>query len=399
MTVTVPDVEGIPFRNVLIIDNVREEVVDLETDLKEKGLSVVFENNSTKAKNLLKERPEINLIVLDWFLNEQDPIESKLILKEIKNCAFAPVIVYSKQGLTEPRLFIKEIGLERIACVLDKNIVDCDLIFDEMVKWIATNPELKVFLKWSFEVEKCLNSVLWTIYDLEAGGLKALVEIMEQPEDASHVPREYDIINLFGKVLIRKLNSPDFFASISDHINKLMACDPIHSDDLEKLKVFHRFERYKDPMGSLWTGDILKSKNGEYQIIVTPICDLCNPGKTENVLLLMAEPFRTHREERKLNKNKAQAIIENKKDSFHYLPYAANLPDGLLCRFDNISSIKLAKLKEMIKGEELRCVETIDSPFIENLIQRMNAYLMRLGVRDIGDKEIKKILDDTPPSE
>ena len=41
------------------------------------------------------------------------------------------------------------------------------------------------------------------------------------------------------------------------------------------------------------------------------------------------------------------------------------------------------------------CIEIIDSPFIENLIQRLNAYMMRLGVRDLSDSEIGKAVKDT----
>lgn len=131
--------------------------------------------------------------------------------------------------------------------------------------------------------------------------------------------------------------------------------------------------------------------------MVTPLCDLCQANKIENVLLLKAEPFdESYRKKENLgNEEKARSYIQNNKEVIHYLPYALDLQTGLLCKFDQISTIKLKLLKERLKNGKMQCIETIDTPFVENLMQRMNAYLMRLGVRDLGKDEIRKILSDT----
>lgn len=130
-------------------------------------------------------------------------------------------------------------------------------------------------------------------------------------------------------------------------------------------------------------------------MVVTPMCDLCNKDKIENIILLKAEPLKKYRTSRALEKADVKECIKHRIDCVHYLPYAANLPDGLICRFDCLINIKKETLKKLLDEQKMTCLAIIDSPFIENLMQRMNSYLMRLGVRDLDKGEITKLLDET----
>lgn len=402
MTSVVPDIEGITFRNALVIDNQPDEVSELVKDLTNRGLSVRLETNFSNAREIIKNRPEINLIIIDWYLSGGNPIESKMILDELKDILFAPVIIYTNHSVDKPNEFIEEKGLKRIAIALDKEKVDGDQIFNELTSWIQKNPELRVYLRWSFEVEKCLNSVLWEIYNLETDGLRNLVEIMNIKEEAPGIPVEYDLIQLYLKVLARKLNhKKDLLDSISKDIKVLVDDQPKITPDPDKIKVFHSFERYITPpvSESIWTGDIIKKPDDQYLIIVTPTCDLCH-NKTENVIYIQAKPFSIYRKEQKLgstsdDKNRVEKIFKNSIVSLHHLPYVIGCPDGLLCQFDQISFMKRKNLNEEISSGNFKRIATIDSPFIENLMQRMNAYLMRLGVRDLEKQGIIKLEEET----
>ena len=396
-----PAIEGIPFRNALIIENNAEEIKDLESDLEKKGMSIILAESSTKAEEIIKNRPELSIIILDWYLNEEDSMESQLILDKLKEYVFAPIIIYTKLDRSGPETFIKERGLERIVKVLKKAEVNGDAIFDEMNGWISENPELRIFLKWAYEVEKTLNPVLWEVYKMEEGGLRALLDIMKcEVGEASYIPAEYDLSNLFLKALTRKLNnSKAFFSSLSNEIQKLQG-DGSFKVDREKAEKFHGFERYiKLPVSQpISTGDIIKKGDEDYLVVITPSCDLFNPDKVDNVLLLRAVPFGKYRTKKSPNMDTLRRILDNKKDSTHYLPYIEKCPNGLLCLFDQITSMKIETIKEDIGKGNLKRIATIDSPFIENLLQRMNAYLMRLGVRDIGKEEKERILSDTSPT-
>jgi len=396
-----PAIEGIPFRNALIIENNVDEIKELKEDLRDRGMCVVLAEDSTKAENIIKNRPELSIIVLDWYLNEDNPMESQLILENLKDTVFAPIIIYTKMDRSGPETFIKERGLERVVKVLEKSEVTGDAIFGEMSGWISENPELRIFLKWAYEIEKTLNPVLWKVYEMEAGGLRALLEIMKcKVGEASYIPPEYDLSNLFLKVLTRDLHhKSEFFSSLSNEIQELRE-EGSAEVDREKSKRFHGYERYIKPPVSrpIWTGDILKKSGEEYFVVVTPSCDLFNPGKVDNILLLRTVPFSKYRTEKSLNKEKSQPFLENNKTFAHYLPYIEECPDGLLCLFEQIKSRRITGIKKEIRKGKLERIATIDSPFIENLLQRMNAYLMRLGVRELEKEEINQILNDTSPT-
>lgn len=265
-----PCINGIPFRNALIIDNDPEDIAELKHDLTDRGIYVFCEEDLSGAISAVKSRPEIDLVILDWFLNEENSIEAEMIMEELKRNLFVPIVIYTHQGVDHPKEVINQRKLNRIAIALNKADVNGDMVFQKIEEWFEENPELQIFLKWSWEVEKNLGAAQWTIYNLEAGGLKALIEIMKHPEDSSYVPREQDIIELFGKVLKRHLNyNQEFFTSISVNITNLMEGDPVQMDDLKKLKMFHRFERYKKPLsGTIWTGDILVNQWEEYSLVI-----------------------------------------------------------------------------------------------------------------------------------
>jgi hypothetical protein len=57
--------------------------------------------------------------------------------------------------------------------------------------------------------------------------------------------------------------------------------------------------------------------------------------------------------------------------------------------------LTLKTLERKLEEGKMTCVEVVDSQFVENLIQRMNAYPMRLGVRDLDKREITKLERDT----
>lgn len=395
-------IDEIPFLNTLIIDNQPDDadVKSLEDDLRKKSISVIFAKTSTEAESILELRPELDLVILDWLLNEEDDIEAKGLLKSLRSRTFAPIIIYTDKGIDSPSSYIKEERLDRIAIVLNKSEVKGENVFKEIEQWLAKNPELKIFLRWAREVEKRLNETLWTVHDLEVGGVRALIDLLKPPQilgGQSHITREQDLVNFFGKVLTRKLVSDEtFLSSVKNDVEVLLKIRGGAKLDLEKLKAFHTFERYKSSNPkSLWTGSILKNNAGKYFVVVTPTCDLWNKDKIENIILLKAEPLRKYRGDRTLARDALKSCIKNNTDCVHYLPYAADLPDGLICRFDALYSIKKERLRKMLDEKKMDCLAIIDSPFIENLMQRMNSYLMRLGVRDLEKGEITKLLDET----
>lgn len=409
---TFPTIEEIPFANVLIVDNKPKEVEGLKRDFKKRNISIIYAKKYAEAEAILKQRPELSLVVLDWRLDDQTSGEAKQLLHLIKKSCFAPIIIYTDQNADDPNQYLEKVGLNRIARAYNKDQVKCQQVFDEIKKWFIAKPELKIFLRWAYEVETRLNETLWTIHDLDADGIRSIISFLEPQDDASQLTQEEDLINFFGRILTRKLESNEkLLEVVKTDINafpkrekkvkkeKKQTKEKTENKnnaqmDSGKIKTFHTFERYKPSKPkTLWTGCILKNASGEYSVVVTPKCDFSHKGKIENVLLLKAEPLEAYKKNRPtLTEDSIKSCLNQNTACVHFLPYAAGLTDGLVCRFDSIFGINEQQLRKDIEENKISCDSVIDSPFIENLIQRMNSYMMRLGTRDLDDGEIIKLL-------
>lgn len=394
-------IDEIPFLNALIVENQPDDpdVKSLVADLRKRNISVISARTSTEAESILKLRPELDLVILDWLLNEEDDIEARGLLNSLRNRTFAPIIIYTNKGKDSPSGYLREQRMDRIARVLAKSEVKGENVITEIERWFAQNPELRIFMRWAHKVESSLNETLWLVHDLEIGGVRALIDLLEVPEVLDrhqHATREQDLVDFFGKVLTRKFGDDRVFLDlIKKDIEVLLEQRKDAELDFNKMKAFHYFERYRaaNPQ-SLWTGSILK-QNSDYFVIVTPTCDIYNKDKVENIILLKAEPLKQYRKNKGLTKDEARSCVKNSTDCVHYLPYAAGLSDGLVCRFDRIHNVKKEELEKLLDGAKMTCLEIINSPFIENLMQRMNSYLMRLGVRDLDKREIDELLRET----
>ena len=374
-------------------------------------MMVVTALTSTEAKLILQQRPELDVIILDWLLNEEDEIEAQELLSYLRKRTFAPIIIYTDKGTESPSLYLKEKKLDRMAIVFNKSEVKGDSLFKEIGTWLLKKPELHIFLRWSRQVEHSLNETLWDIYNLDVNGINSIIKILCAQGDLSQLTQEEELINFFNRVLSRKFSNQEVLLSkIKEDIQELpklekqkivekkekeAAAEKNTELGFNELRTFHTFERYKSANPKLlWTGSILKSKEAKYFIVVTPPCDFSHKDKIENVLLLKAEPMSEYVKARAASKVTIKACLNHRTACVHFLPYAAGLENGLLCRFDSIFHVEEKQLRKDIDSKTLTCISLIDSPFIEHLMQRMNAYLMRIGTRDIDDAEVNNLVNN-----
>ena len=373
---------------------------------------VITATSSTEAKLILQQRPELDIIILDWLLDEENAIEAQELLNYMRKKTFAPIIIYTDKGKEPPSLYLRENKLDRMSIVFNKSEVKGENLFKEIGSWLLQKPELRIFLRWSRQVEHTLNETLWDIYNLDVNGIKSIIRLLQTQDDLSQLSQEEEIVNFFSRILSRKLgNQESLLKLIKQDIQALPKLEegpkPIEKKEEEKtteekqqlgfdeMRTFHSFERYKLANSKLlWTGSILRNKAGKYFVVVTPACDFSHKNKIENILLLKAEPVENYVRSRQLSKGATESCLNHRTACVHFLPYAAELKDGLICRFDNIFNIEEKQLRKNIDNAKLTCLMVIDSPFIENLIQRMNAYLMRVGTRDIDNAEILNLLNN-----
>lgn len=163
----------------------------------------------------------------------------------------------------------------------------------------------------------------------------------------------------------------------------------------------------------LRTGDLVKNSSGEYEIVITPRCDLAGVTRTESIQLatckLVSEEWKKrsdavsaskarHTQEVDIDKQPAlqKKVIEaaeslrrytqhaGGKSNSHFLPQM-NLPNGtslgpFLVQFDKIRSI--ATTEDEISFLTKNRVASLTSEFLPSLVERLGSFFSRIGTPD-----------------
>jgi CheY-like chemotaxis protein len=382
------DVDGVPLRSVLVIDDRPEEVKELVDLLKAGGVTVLEVTEEEKARSLLETRPELDLVILDWYLASQTPAEALLILKTMSDHLFAPVVIWTKHSSEVEATDLpipKSIVLTR-----DKLVVrTAERLVDEIRKWLSEHRPIKIGLFWSLGVQEDLNRALWDIQTLSGGDLSWIIDSYRRApigaESPPPTPQESarELVLLFLKSLRRnQLRNQTMVERISTEVRAM----PRPSDGeptgagYEKLQ---EFELYVAPQlrPPIWTGDIVRVEGVGYGIIISPACDIAQ-GKLQHVQLLKLRPWGEAEGLESIKGNEAR-VVGNAHPRYHFLPYILG-SKNLVCCFEEASSLPLKTFLERRDKGEIEFVSTLDSPYVDNLIQRYTAFLGRLGIPDLA---------------
>ncbi|HPS20408.1 MAG TPA: response regulator [Candidatus Omnitrophota bacterium] len=209
-------------------------------------------------------------------------------------------------------------------------------------------------------------------------------------------------------LLARRLASSFSRTNIHNLVNSFggtteQPCDP---DEV------HPIEHYIWPaVGEQYaTGDILSRKEKgavSYYIILTPSCDLVQDEKrttrnAEKVLIAGCFSLASAAEVKEWQKyndettskakdakeNLKRIIMNRKKDRYYFLPGTFFLPD-LIVDMESVLTIECSKLQSFHKAA------TLDSPFAECLLNRFSRYMGRVGIPELYEEEIERIIGST----
>ncbi len=390
------DIDGIPLRSVLVVDDKPEEVKGLVTLLSTNGVTVLSATGEGDARPLIQTRPELDLVVLDWYLNADNELEARLILKEMTDHLFAPVVIWTKHG---EKVNASDIDFpESMMLARDKSVVtSAEALVSEIRSWLADKTHIKIALLWGFGVHKDLNKALWNIQNLGGGDLSLVIGSFERkplPGQQGLTPEESakELVLLLLKALRwNQLQNKTMTDQISKELKAIGGAPSDEAAGAGYAKLWE-YGQYISPAlkRPIWTGDIIHHKDGRHDIVISPACDIAQ-AKLKHVQMLRSRPWEEARELPDLNK-KLPEILGNRDPRFHFLPYVS-AGQGLVCFFEEASSIPLDKYFEKLESGELECLATLDSPFIENLIQRYISFLGRMGVPDLAESAKKGFLE------
>lgn len=321
---------------------------------------------------------------------------------------------YSEQtGEQFPALFLKPFG---------KDIGQIRMV-SEITKWIQENPEAGLVFEWEKSIEEGRDKTVSEIANI--GGIRTIVKTMEKEVGETAIAR--GTFTLFNKLLLRhsllSLTKNGFTPLIEKVLEEK---DMAGTNTLEWYHRIHCLKAYYkvEDNEPLWTGDILKTNidsdlQKEYAAVITPACDFAQKkvpkikvvygikiknieeyGVNDEDVPLPVQKLGKTKKSKWKNRNKViNAIVKGSAlpDRFYILHFLEFSSDKnyfhLLIDFSNVQSIKLEENMKLPTGWQRIC--RIDSPYIEDLLQKYASFSARVGTpaipEDVQKAEVERL--------
>ncbi|MET8376747.1 hypothetical protein [Streptomyces microflavus] len=163
----------------------------------------------------------------------------------------------------------------------------------------------------------------------------------------------------------------------------------------------------------LTAADLISSNDGQWWLVLTPACDLYeDPAvtgsvsgrqpKVEFVRLVRAteirqsSPFLTWDGTRtRKNEQALKRIFRTDHNRYRVLPKYLNIPN-LVVDFEDVSSVSLASIRDLLESKEWKRVATLDSPFAEAFLTAHSRTVGRIGTPDIDFSALERMLTTDP---
>jgi hypothetical protein len=386
------------------IFNVRIVVVDLDlTDLKMRIPGDEFFIPAVDALKIIP-GPFIVVIVAREFKKDDPARLEKMYLERTK----APLVGFiADAGLTKEQLEDPRILEGLIVSVLEKNEI------------------LHLILSWEGIFDRSKDAALHDIMasNVEAPA-RALVNILcSNFGETKATARE--LIDVMTRLVSRRTSETEDFNNLVKLISGINKTLPGNLDGFpssEDLRLYSRLMFYLPPTEEdVTTGDIYETpKKFQYGIVLTPKCDLTQE-KTDNVLVCYGFPlkkecflekdFPAHKSDPEIAKlhkenvkspEKIAEIMEHRYFTerlpqwlpilWNFCPEEKNF--GICLDFRGVQSVEKTEVKKWKR------LSRIDSPYIEEILQKYGSMMSRIGTLEINrspfqlQKFMKKVKEE-----
>ena len=411
---------------VLVIDNRYEDVEELIASLWRDGQGIVFLDTVPREEAIPS---NVRLVVLDLMLREdgelqpEDYEQAALALWRIrKRTSFFLVAVWSiyvdpeneeqaRKVVETLRKAYRDVAGEEFPAPLlqpfGKDIGQLQLE-REIQKWVASDPEAGLVFRWETSVDNARDEAVSAI--VNQAGIRETVKQLVKEVGKEAAPRE--IISLFNRILGRNSISQVEAErqAFSDLVQAVSRVQDVSGNFLEWYSKFRNLQVYFSPSANepVWTGDIfstgLQDPEKEFALVLTPACDLAQ-RKADNLRLayctkvLPLNPYDPRSEEvtaavRKLKKGRT-GNYKNRQEAIRAIIEGSGLPWNLyvlhffktpteteyfhlIVDFSMIDSTP-CKNGVVRVPDGWKRVARVDSPYIEDLLQKYAAFASRIG--------------------
>lgn len=300
--------------------------------------------------------------------------------------------------------FIVERGLSK-----DEELEDPSRLQKLIVSSIAKKKILNLILLWEAVVDRAKDR---SLSDLVAKEIENTVSALIKSlcKDFGEEAASRELVNVMMRLVSRRIGGCEEINSLNElikEINAELLQKTTEYPGKDDTLLYNRLMFYEPGPGeTVWTGDIFRtsrvSKYDKYAIVLTPACDLVH-GKTTRVLTCFAFPLDEKCfEDPEYPPNKIDSVVvkklkEGAKPSDilkkRYLLRKGKLPAnfhilwnfrdrnktfGVCFDFNNVRTIEIAKLRKWKR------VCRLDSPFVEEILEKYGRLVSRIGTLDIN---------------
>ncbi len=265
------------------------------------GVEVVRATNYMDLDEHLPLLPLFQMVILDWLLDGETETDALLCLTKLRETRFVPVVIYTEEigkfheAEAEVRLRFPE-GCYR---GFGKGDVNHAQLLQELSRW-HEQPPARLAEQFRRSVATAVEQTLYTLAEQSVDDLtKGLKTLISLGEGYSDVDMEH-ASDVMLRILGRQLYSDSGFTNELKQIVSGLVTDYAQLTKKEREQAKKRASQmeylymYYQPSDDIVrNGDIvqLNWETGEnLAIVLTPACDLANPGKTTHLRLAFLKP-------------------------------------------------------------------------------------------------------------
>lgn len=320
-------------KRVLIID---DDCLNEEESIREAfagtGIELFLCPTREKGMKLINSKALFDCIVLDWYLDNESSDLSRLILKELENVYYTPVLIYSNHAINFREE--KDAGIvsypENLICEVDKS--DFKDISTKVSKWLNANTTAKLSSIYLEKIYEKIHQTFWNLNEIPHGNIASVYKHIIFEGGSIDWTNDF-IINL----LLQNLVSDDTFRTEISRLIEQIQAEKHETTPQEKQKILNKILYFKSNSPYISYGDIFKLQVGDnvsYGIIASPDCDLAQ-GKTKYIEFIEFREFA----ENLGNADERSRIKRNNSES-HFLFLSLELEDS---KFTDLVAILKSK--------------------------------------------------------
>lgn len=374
-------------RILLIEDNpeVRQNVIQ---EFSSEGIEIIEITDYGDLEDRLITLLPFQMVILDWLLDGETDNDAMLCLNELRKTCFVPVVIWTEELeiFEEANAKVKQMFPEACFQRHSKSNVNPQQLRQMLSEWYQ-QPPARLAEQFRQSVAAAVEQALYTLAEQSIDdltkGMKTLISLGESSEvDMEHAT------NVMLRVLGRQLYRDTAFTNQLKQIVTSLATSNSQASRKERRRVSQMealYMFYQPSDDVVRNGDIVQIKWGTSEklaIVLTPACDLANPGKTNHLRLgsLNLQP----------NRNGSKAPDDRWLMTYNGQPYEVCFHEIIV--LENTSSNREGDASVMIYNDTyqaiigtvvfLKRVCRLDEPYRSDLLHQFVSHAGRVGRPD-----------------